>query len=270
MAHPLVDPRRPKAVGPSAVLEIGLLGPLTVTRDGAALEVTGPKRRALLILLALHAGTPVGRERIIEALWPDRPTGRAESTLRVHISHLRDLVEPDRDSDPRVLLTHGSAYLLAGEAVERDIDHFRRLVDEAGSHLDTDPRAALVALDEALGSWRGRALQDVEYREFAQDDIRRLEQTRVEAIEDRAQALIELGRGVEAVDDLEALVPGRPPRRLPAGCPATPAEPRGSRSGGIATADGIGGAHPPARSDAPPRRGGVAGGDRSRSLGAGL
>jgi DNA-binding SARP family transcriptional activator len=73
---------------------------MAVTRDGQPIEVTGPKRRALLTFLALHLDTPMGRDEIIEAIWPRRQTGREESTLRVHVSHLRDELEPDRSDDP--------------------------------------------------------------------------------------------------------------------------------------------------------------------------
>lgn len=120
--------------------------------------MTGPKRIALLTLLALELGRPVSRDRIIEALWPNRLKGREESTLRVHVSHLRDLLEPPRDRDPQVIVTQGSGY--------------------------------------STGTLAGRPLQDVEYEEFAQPEIRRLEQARVEALENRAAAWIELARTV--------------------------------------------------------------------------
>lgn len=83
----------------STKLEIGLLGPLVVARDGRDLEVAGPKRRALLILLALNVGQPMGRDHFIESLWPRHHTGREESRLRTHVSYLRDGIEPDRDHE---------------------------------------------------------------------------------------------------------------------------------------------------------------------------
>lgn len=210
-----VDVHRVVTSGDGEVLSIGLLGPLLLRRGGVTLELAGPKRRALLILLALHAGTPISRDRIAELLWPQRSTGREEATLRVHISHLRDVLEPDRQGEPQVLLTRGSSYLLAGEAVEVDIDRFERLVAEARSSLADEPARALGAVNEALALWRGRLLEDVEYEEFAQDWIRRLEMARVEAVEYRAEALIELGENAAAVEDLDALVRAHPTREGP-------------------------------------------------------
>ncbi|HEX6300193.1 MAG TPA: BTAD domain-containing putative transcriptional regulator [Acidimicrobiia bacterium] len=196
-------------------IQIALLGPLVVTRDGQSIEVTGPKRRALLTFLALHLDRPVGRDEIIEAIWPRRQTGREESTLRVHVSHLRDELEPDRSEEPKVLLTRGQAYLLSGHTVELDTRRFDDLVSEARSHLESRPDVALELLDEALAIWRGRPLQDVEYEDFAQESIRSLEQARVDAIEDRAEALIAVGEDIAAVQDLEPLVRNDATRERP-------------------------------------------------------
>ncbi|HEX6222055.1 MAG TPA: BTAD domain-containing putative transcriptional regulator, partial [Acidimicrobiia bacterium] len=200
---------------PDAGVQIGLLGPLAVVRHGKPLELSGPKRRALLILLALNVGRPVGRERIIEALWPSRQTGKEESTLRVHVSHIRDELEPSRDGDPEILVTKGSAYMLSAERVAVDVEHFESLRDDARQLLDESPDEALPLLNRALALWRGRPLQDVEYEEFAQDTIRQLEAARIETIEDRAHALVELGDDAAAIDDLESMVRNDPLRERP-------------------------------------------------------
>lgn len=185
---------------------IGLLGPLTIRRNGHHVEISGPKRRALLTLLSLHIDNPLGREQIIEALWPRRQTGREDSTLRVHISHLRDELETDREREPKVLLTRGQAYVLSGHVVDTDVRRFEELVRTARLRTEDDPGAAVELFDEALGLWRGRALQDVEYEEFAQDEIRRLDTLRLAAIRDRAGALIAVGEDIAAIQDLEPIL----------------------------------------------------------------
>jgi len=192
--------------GSDQSVQIALLGPLVASRNGQPIEVAGPKRRALLTYLALHLDTPVSRDMIIEAVWPRRQTGREESTLRVHVSNLRNELEADRSDEPKILLTRGQAYLLSGHTVELDIRTFDGLAREARSHLESRPDVALQLLDEALALWRGRPLQDVEYEDFAQESIRSLEQARVAAIEDRAEALIAVGEDIAAVQDLEPLV----------------------------------------------------------------
>lgn len=196
-------------------MEVALLGPTTVTRQGTPVELTGPKRRALLAFLALNVGVPVSRDRIIDALWPGERTGREESTLRVHVSHLRDVLEPERGDVAEVLVTLDGGYKLSAEHVDVDIVHFDRLRLEARTILSDDPAQALDLLNEALGLWRGKALQDVEYDEFAQEEIRRLDLARVEAVEDRAEALVLLGEEALAIEDLEAQVRTDPSRERP-------------------------------------------------------
>jgi serine/threonine protein kinase/WD40 repeat protein len=215
MAQGTLDEHPSGRPGSDQSVQIALLGPLVVSREGHSIDVTGPKRRALLAFLALHLDTPVGRDEIIEAIWPRRQTGREESTLRVHISHLRDELEPDRSDEPKILLTRGQAYLLSGHTVQLDTRSFYDLISEARSHLESRPDVALELLDEALALWRGRPLQDVEYEDFAQEPIRSLEQTRVDAIEDRAEALIAVGEDIAAVQDLEPLVRGDATRERP-------------------------------------------------------
>lgn len=215
MAQGTLDEHRSGRPDSNQSVQIALLGPLIVSRDGHSIDVTGPKRRALMTLLALHLDTPVGRDEIIEAIWPRRQTGREESTLRVHISHLRDELEPDRSEEPKILLTRGQAYLLSGHTVHLDTRRFDDLISEARSHLESRPDVALELLDEALALWRGRPLQDVEYEDFAQERIRSLEQARVDAIEDRAEALIAVGEDIAAVQDLEPLVRGDATRERP-------------------------------------------------------
>jgi WD40 repeat protein/DNA-binding SARP family transcriptional activator len=214
----LVDVARgPAAVLGDDVLEISLLGPLVLSRRGRELPLRGAKRRVLLLLLAVHAGQPVPRERIIDALWPlpERRTGREDATLRVHVSQLRDVLEATRDGPPRVLVTRGPSYLLDPDHVTIDAQRFAHLADEGRALLGVDPAAARERLDAALGSWRGRPLADVAYEEFAQDTIRHLEVVRVRALEDRAEALVALGEDAAAVDDLEALVHTDPARERP-------------------------------------------------------
>jgi WD40 repeat protein/serine/threonine protein kinase/DNA-binding SARP family transcriptional activator len=201
--------------GTDSTLQLGLLGPLLLALEGRRIEVKGPKRRALLVLLALHVGAPLERSRIVEWLWGEPRTGREEATLRVHVSHLRDAIEPVRSGPPRVLVTVGSGYLLSPEHVAVDVARFDRLATEGRRLLPTDPAAAVDHLTRARGLWRGRPLQDVEYEEFAQGEVRRLELARLEVVTDHAAALVAIGRDAAALDDLEALVQLDPTRERP-------------------------------------------------------
>src|SRR5204862_177101 len=75
-------------------LEILLLGPLEVRRDGVALRLGGAKPRALLANLALNLGVAVSTDRIVDDLWGERPTKSAAHGVEVYVSRLRGLVGP--------------------------------------------------------------------------------------------------------------------------------------------------------------------------------
>jgi LuxR family maltose regulon positive regulatory protein len=48
----------------------------------------------LVRFLLVHRGAPVPEERILEALWPDRPADKARSALQVAVSRARQVVDP--------------------------------------------------------------------------------------------------------------------------------------------------------------------------------
>ena len=70
-------------------MEFRLLGSVEAVRGDHALPVGGPKARALLALLLLHANEVVSRDRLLEALWSGRAPGSTEHSLDVQVSRLR-------------------------------------------------------------------------------------------------------------------------------------------------------------------------------------
>ena len=74
------------------MLEFRILGPLGVDADGRDLPLGGQKQRAVLALLLLHAGETVSSDRLIDALWGERPPRTALTSLQNFVSQLRKLV----------------------------------------------------------------------------------------------------------------------------------------------------------------------------------
>ena len=70
-------------------MEFRALGDLQVVEDGQALALGPHQQRAVLALLVLSAGEVVSSDRLIEALWGERPTASAAKTVQVYISRLR-------------------------------------------------------------------------------------------------------------------------------------------------------------------------------------
>ena len=74
---------------PPSVVRVDVLGPLRVFIDGAAVDVRGPKRRAVLALLALAEGRTVTADYLVDALWPTEPPESGRAALQSHVSRLR-------------------------------------------------------------------------------------------------------------------------------------------------------------------------------------
>src|ERR1700744_3025066 len=93
-------------------VELGVLGPLQVRRDGAPVMIPGAKPRAILTMLGLHGGSVVSADSLIELLWGDDPPRTAAKALQTHISALR------RTLGDGFVLTEGAGWSLAGTEVD--------------------------------------------------------------------------------------------------------------------------------------------------------
>jgi DNA-binding SARP family transcriptional activator len=142
-------------------LRVDVLGPLVLRVRGAAVDVVGSRRRAVLALLALEGVRGLSTERLVDSLWPDDPPENAVQALYSHVHRLRRHLGPLADRLER----QANGYRLRLEPFEVDADAARRLAS-------SDPHAALEL-------WRGPALvefrslpasgrRDLEYRQLPQ------------------------------------------------------------------------------------------------------
>ena len=189
-------------------IEIRLLGPLEVEQSGERIQLEGAKQRRLFVLLALRAPETVSSDELVEALWGDQMPATAIQALHQQISRLR------RQLGEGSPLRHQAAgYALKIDPVAIDSHRFALLLDSARVELAADePAAAAADLREALALWRGEALADHRFDEFAQHEIARLEELRVEAIEDRLAADLACGRDSDLIGELGLLVAEHPLR----------------------------------------------------------
>ena len=84
------------------------------------------------------------------------------------------------------------------------------MVAEGRALADVDPAAASLVLGESLALWRGRAFEEFTYESFAQAEIARLEELRLEAVELRIDADLQRGLSRELISELESLVRQHP------------------------------------------------------------
>jgi YVTN family beta-propeller protein len=189
-----------------AALEYRILGPLQVLDDGREIPIRGRKQQALLALLLLHRGEVVTRDTLIDHLWGDDPPSTAVKTLQVHVSRLRRELGD-------VLLSQGRGYLIRLEPNQLDLERFERLAAEGVQALaQGQPERASEWLAEALALWRGPPLPELADEPFARPQLGRLEDARLEAIEKRLEAELQLGHHAQELPQLELLVAHHPYR----------------------------------------------------------
>jgi DNA-binding SARP family transcriptional activator len=190
--------------------EFRLLGPLEAFVQGEPIRLAAPKPRALLALLLLNRNRVVPTERLIDELWGDEPPARATKTLQVYVSQLRKALGPER------LVTRAPGYVLQVDEGELDVERFESLVAAAREQLGAgNARAAVMGLKEALELWRGPALREFRSEPFGESAAGRLEELRLEAVEDRLQAELDAGTTAGLVPELEELVAREPYRERP-------------------------------------------------------
>ncbi|MFE7174757.1 BTAD domain-containing putative transcriptional regulator [Streptomyces sp. NPDC057616] len=214
-------------------MDIDVLGTLAIRERGVSITPTAPKPRQVLALLALHADQVVPVAVLAEELWGSRPPRSARPTLQTYILQLRELITVALRPAPApagagapagggdggdggrgvgvsakdVLLTVPGGYLLKGGEGTSDVREFERLAGSGYRAMDAEdyPQAARL-LREALALWSGPALADVHTGPHLQTEARRLEESRLCALDQRVEADLRLGRHRELLAELTVLV----------------------------------------------------------------
>jgi predicted ATPase/DNA-binding winged helix-turn-helix (wHTH) protein len=183
-----------------------------VRRRGEEIPIPGGNQRKVLLALALEPNRSVSREHLIDALWGERPPARAKNALQVHVSGLRDALEAGVDRGA-VLATTPTGYQLNAPEETIDSRRFEQLAAEGRAALFAeDAELAARRLSEAEALWRGPALMDVVYAEFAAHEAARLEELRLSTFEDLADAELALGRHEQLIPRLHAFIAAQPLR----------------------------------------------------------
>jgi predicted ATPase/DNA-binding SARP family transcriptional activator len=189
-----------------------ILGPVEVAAGGQPIRVGGRRQLKLLAFLMLNANRAVSADALVEAVWDPAKPG-ASNRLPMAITRLRRALAPINSTSGAVLRTVSGGYLLSVLPGELDADVFRERVREGRRALEHgDALLASDLLGQALELWRGPPLAEVAFEDFAQPEIRQLEQLRLTALETRADADLQQGRHAELIGELEALLAEDPTR----------------------------------------------------------
>jgi DNA-binding SARP family transcriptional activator/tetratricopeptide (TPR) repeat protein len=187
-----------------------LLGPLIVLHDGAAVPIPKGKQRAVLATLLLRANQFVSFEELIESLWGTSPPASARVTVQNYVKRLRQVLGDDgRDR----IATSPRGYTFAATADEVDAARFSRLVQSAHEAAESRrwPQARGHA-DAALSLWRGEPLADVASDLLTRQEVPRLTETRLQAMEIQLNARLQSGAEGAVISDLRSLTHAHPLR----------------------------------------------------------
>ncbi len=204
-----------------APLRVGVLGPVTVWREGHELGAGQPRQLAVLGVLASRANRVVSRGELVDAVWGEEPPASAENGIYTYVAGLRRVLEPDgpargpgraRRVPALVLVSSGGGYLLRLAPGGLDAECFEECLDRArGLRAAGDTGAAACAVNEALALWRGQPFAGVT-GPFAEAERQRLAELRTTAAEERADLMLDQGQHVAAVPELTALAAEHPLR----------------------------------------------------------
>ncbi|MFC0107717.1 AfsR/SARP family transcriptional regulator [Kibdelosporangium aridum] len=192
-------------------MRFGVLGPLAVwTSTGVPVQVAGTKLRSLLAALLVHEGRFVSTDRLIEDLWGDDLPGNPLATLQNKVWQLRRALDNAEPGAGSMVVHQQAGYVLRTEPGAVDADRFTTLTSQA--RAATDPRTQAALFAEAMALWRGEPYIDFADLEFTRPAIALLNEQRIRAIEDHAEALHELGEHAQLVEQLTDVVAQHPLR----------------------------------------------------------
>jgi predicted ATPase/DNA-binding SARP family transcriptional activator/tetratricopeptide (TPR) repeat protein len=168
-------------------------------------EITGPRLRGLLALLAGDLRTGCSTARLVDGLWPDEQPKNPTKALQILVSRVRAQLSSD------LIASTPTGYRLALGEDQVDTSAVLFSASASAQHSRAGDHAAALAHTEAgLALWEGAAGGDI----LLNDPVSELRAERASTyrslVRARALALSRLGRHAEAVGELADLVRERP------------------------------------------------------------
>jgi DNA-binding SARP family transcriptional activator len=190
---------------PDVAVEIAVLGPLEIRRNGQEVVDAGLRRqrvRDMLCYLVVHPRTT--RAQLAASLWPDLDDQAAAENLRVNLTHLVKVLEPQRSPGEAsyLLRQEGAALTLrVGDWLSVDAHEFQAAVDRAGSaDAAGTMTSAFESYEAAIALYRGSYLEDAGDVEWAGWERERVRGVFVRIAVRSGELLLGLGRPEDAVD----------------------------------------------------------------------
>ncbi|MFC9434852.1 BTAD domain-containing putative transcriptional regulator [Nocardia sp. NPDC057030] len=193
-------------------MEFSVLGTLTVTANGAPIELGGATQRAVLGYLLLNANQMVPISQLIRVLWRDDPPSTARKMVHNSVWSIRRSMVAPRGRAVK-LATQPPGYVFRVDDDSVDLFRFRRLVRQGRQELDRGAiERGIDLLRQGLALWRGQALADVVDQAQRWSELVAIEDERLGAYEDCLENELACGRHRELTAELERLTAAQPRR----------------------------------------------------------
>jgi len=188
-------------------LRIDLLGGFRVAANGKVVDDAAwrlRKARSFVKLLALTPGHTLHRERVIEALWPDRDSTAASNNLRQVVFVARRALDScGEDGAARIALIH-DVFALTGERLRIDIEEFEAAAAEA------ERAPSVERCRQAIDLYAGELLPEDRFDEWAAARRQALSERHLTLLVDLARVHEEVGDPAAALVALQRALVDEP------------------------------------------------------------
>ncbi|MFJ4712041.1 BTAD domain-containing putative transcriptional regulator [Streptomyces sp. NPDC088785] len=189
------------------MLEFRVLGPVGLWSAAGEAPLGGCKQRTILATLLLADGWIVSDSDLGGVLWERRPPATYQAQIYTYASRLRG-----HFAGGATITRCGRGYRIEKGDARFDLDDFYRLAKE-GQSLTRAGRVgdAAARFRSALDLWSGPTLTGVTDA-LVDNERSRIEMARMEVLESRIDADLQLGRHHDLVGELTQLVGAHPLR----------------------------------------------------------
>lgn len=178
-------------------MDFRVLGPLEIVDNGVPIRLGGLREQAVMAMFLVQPDTIIPVERLVDAVWGDRPPATARAQIQICVSALRRLL-----GDPERIRTRNPGYLFHLGTDVLDARLFEQIAAKGHTLLAEGRRTEAAAeFRKALSLWRGPALANV-VGDVVQHSVAHLNERRLNVLEVCLEAELEAGTRGDLVGEL--------------------------------------------------------------------
>ena len=181
-------------------VRIQIFGPMSAERNGEPITLGGPKQQCVLAMLISGAPASVSADTLAEAVYGEDVPDSGRRRIQTYVSTLRSVLGD-------AIVRAGDGWRFVKDDVWVDAYEFE---DAFASSNRLRAEETSGVLQKALTLWEGTPFARLESHGLLAPEIGRLEELRLQAIERRIDADLDLGKGSELVPELAALIVEHP------------------------------------------------------------